>query len=55
VARTPNYGYEKRRKELERKQKKEAKRQRRLEESREPAPAPEGAEEVVENSAEPTP
>jgi hypothetical protein len=37
VARKPNYGFEKRRKELERKQKQEAKLERRAEEARQRA------------------
>jgi hypothetical protein len=47
VARKPNYGFEKRKKELDRQQRQEAKRQRKLEEaqrrSEEPAPDPAAA------------
>jgi hypothetical protein len=50
VARKPNYGFEKRKKELERKQKQEAKLQRRAEEAKlraevAPADTPDVAEE----------
>lgn len=51
MARKPNYDFEKRRKELERKQKKEAKKLRRQENTENQAPDPEGEGSTAEEPA----
>jgi hypothetical protein len=55
VARQPNYGFDKRRKELERKQKQEAKRQRKDEVKQRDETAPTPVEPSSEDIAEPPP